>query len=65
MSTMTTISTSGLKRCPFCGCEDVMLEYTDETEMFSVWCPICGMEGALSFTEEQTRKLWNRRVNND
>lgn len=54
-----------LKPCPFCGCDDLNVEYTtiaNMRELFFVRCYDCGISASWNYTKENVFKMWNTRV---
>jgi Lar family restriction alleviation protein len=49
---------SRIKRCPFCGNDDCVLEATFHS--FFVECQKCGARGPLEIFEEQAIDAWNQ-----
>ena len=66
---------SELLPCPFCGSDDVQLEYARKAQFWVYWieCNGCGCEGPIEITgdnvdalntPEDAARAWNERVEN-
>lgn len=54
-----------LKRCPFCGGEDIGVMTDDNGTSWYIFCKDCGCCCGYAMHEEEAVKAWNRRVNNE
>lgn len=54
-----------LKPCPFCGCKDVYVTFTQGEEGWYAQCFGCFSRGAVSEDIGQIISLWNRRVGDE
>ena len=56
-----------LKKCPFCGSDNVMF-ILDEEQLLEntitgfIWCYRCGFSSDSYYSEEIAAERWNRRV---
>ena len=52
-----------LKRCPFCGSNDVVLcEYEDKYYKYQVFCRDCGIGTVKEHIKDIAIGAWNRRI---
>lgn len=50
-----------LKPCPFCESTNVQLISSETMEGYYIVICICGAEGPMAMSEDNTKTLWNRR----
>ena len=55
---------TALKRCPFCGSEEICV---DEIGRGYLWltCEHCDCSGPVGTNPKEARALWNRRANEE
>ena len=49
-----------LKPCPFCGYDNVILEWEDD--VCRIRCKNCWTRGPWEFESERAKEAWNRRA---
>ena len=54
-----------LKRCPFCGSENVGLAIESGDGWFWISCKDCEGSGGTAGDIDGARELWNRRADNE